>query len=259
MIPLRLISVSALIVGFALAEDPLPPAAGGAPPVPPAAEAADLTWIGLQVGKPDEATRAQLPDLPPGIGFIVQSLDPQGPAETAGLKPFDVVWKFDDQWLVNEGQLATLLRLRKPGDRVTLAIFRSGRAMEVPVTLGRIKAGQLLPTGPALEIPTPGEESKMLTRIINRDARSASLQAEDGRAVLRKPTPQGGYELEIRNPADEVIFSGILPPDGGTAAVPKAWRLRVGALRRGLDGALSGQLDPVRRPRPRIIPAPPSS
>lgn len=258
MIPVRIIFLSALIAGAALAGES-PPAAAGAVRPAPSTDPTDLAWIGLQVGKPDEATRAQLPDLPPGIGFVVQSLDPQGPAEAAGLKPFDVVWKFNDQWLVNEGQFATLLRLRKPGDRVSLAIFRSGRAMEVPVTLGRFEVGQPLPVGPVLGTSAPAEDPKMLTRIINRDARSASLQAGDGRAVLRKSTPQGGYELEIRNPADEVIFSGSLPPDGDTAAVPKAWQLRVGALRRGLDSALSGQLDPVRRPRPRIIPAPPSS
>jgi S1-C subfamily serine protease len=92
-----------------------PPIPGGLFPQAPRA------WLGFHVSKPDESITAHLPALPPGIGFVIRLLGVGGPAENAGLRNFDVLWKFEDQMLVNEGQLAALLRLRKPGDEVRQA------------------------------------------------------------------------------------------------------------------------------------------
>src|SRR5688572_24905829 len=70
-------------------------------------------WLGLQVGRLDEALRAHVPNLPPGFGFVVTSVDPGGPAERAGIQQHDIFWKFNDQWVTNEAQIFALLRLRK--------------------------------------------------------------------------------------------------------------------------------------------------
>src|SRR6476646_7894543 len=79
-------------------------------------------WLGFRVTKPDDTTRAHLPDLPAGIGFVILTVDAKGPAEACGLQPRDVIWKFGDQLLVNEAQLVTLLRLRKPGEVVSISL-----------------------------------------------------------------------------------------------------------------------------------------
>ena len=96
-------------------------------------------WLGLGVSKPDETTTTQLPALPPGIGFVVTTLDKEGPAKRAGIEEHDLLWKLNEQMLVNEGQLATLLRLAEPGDEVTVSVFRKGEPIDLKVTLGETK------------------------------------------------------------------------------------------------------------------------
>jgi S1-C subfamily serine protease len=65
------------------------------------AVSAPRAWLGLQVSKPDPSMTSQLPSLPQGIGFVIASVDEDGPAQTAGLKKFDLLWKLGDQMLVN--------------------------------------------------------------------------------------------------------------------------------------------------------------
>jgi hypothetical protein len=234
--------------------DPLP-----TPPEPvltPALKPIDgPPWLGFRVSKPDEATRSHLPDLPVGIGFVIQTIDVKGPAETCGLKALDVVWKFGDQLLVNEAQLATLLRLKKPGEVVPLSIFRSGLALQIPMVLGAFPLSRPLAIGPELDAATiPGENPRWYS--MNPENRTAALVNDAGKAVLKRINDGGGYELEIRAADGELIFNGNLPTNGDSEAVPSDWRRQVSALRRALDNVLEGKMEQVRAPRPRLVPGP---
>jgi hypothetical protein len=215
------------------------------PPQPPRA------WLGLQVDKPDATTIAHLPSLPPGIGFVIRSVDQAGPAKAAGLQELDLLWKIGDQMLVNEGQLAALLRLAKPGDEITLSGFRAGKPLEVQLKLGET---------PVMKRPFPGDllDSAILPgacggpqRVIHVGDRTASYTTDEGRAEIRKDGEL--YKVIIRGPKDESIYEGDLPADGSLEKVPEHWRRRVQALRRGLDHALEGRTITDRQPRPRVI------
>lgn len=212
-------------------------------------------WLGFRVSKPDEATRAHLPDLPAGIGFVILTVDAKGPAEACGLQPLDVVWKFGDQLLVNEAQLVTLLRLKKPGDVVSFSVFRSGRALEVPMTLGAFPLNRPLGIGPELDSAIiPGEGPRWHS--VNPENRTATLVTEGGKVVLKRNSDGSGYELEVRDGSDGLVFNGNLPANGDTAAVPEEWRKKVCVVRKGLDNVLDGKMENVRAPRPRVVPAP---
>jgi hypothetical protein len=213
---------------------------------------APRAWLGLQVAKPDATITAQMPSLPAGIGFVIKAIDAGGPAQAAGLQELDLLWKLGDQMLVNEGQLAALLRLAKPGAMMTLSGFRAGQALEV-----RLKLGE----APALPRPFPGnlvDESIMPggcagpMRVVNVADRLASYSTDEGRAVVRRDGEL--YQVEIHGPKDELIYEGDLPADGNLEKIPEPWRRRVHALRRGLDHALEGRMMPNRQPRPRVVP-----
>jgi hypothetical protein len=57
------------------------------------------------------------------------------PAQKAGVLKNDIVKKLDDQVLIDSKQLAVLVRLKKPGDQVSLTLLRKGKEQTMRVTL----------------------------------------------------------------------------------------------------------------------------
>lgn len=232
----------------------IPPLLGVEPPPGISAEAvaAPRAWLGLQVSKPDATLTAQLPSLPPGIGFVVRSIDADGPAATAGLQEFDILWKLGDQMLVNEAQLAALLRLHKPGDEIAFSGFRAGKPLEITLKLG---------TAPATARPFPGDlvDSVILPggcggpmRVVNRSDRTASYTTDEGSAEVRRENSI--YQITINDPDGNPLYRGELTSANDMQKVPREWRRRVSALCRGLDHVLDGHLAAPRQPRPRVVP-----
>lgn len=197
---------------------------------------------------------AQIPALPQGVGFVIKGIDTGGPAEGAQLRPLDVLWKMNDQMLVNEAQLSTLLRLQKPGDEVGLSIFRAGQPIEMRMKLGDLPIGREMIPGDLADLAIlPGEGSPM--RVVNVDDRTASYSTAEGNAILRKEGEV--YLVTIKGPDDKLIFEGDVTTREAVDTLPRNWQRRVFALKRGLDHAMEGRIVPVRPPRPRVVtPAP---
>lgn len=210
-------------------------------------------WLGLGVSKPDDLTTIHLPALPPGIGFNVSELAEGGPAEKAGVRKNDLLWKMGEQMLVNEGQFATLLRLASPGDEITLSVFREGKSLDLKVTLGEGKGDE----GAAIRrqlVDSVIRSDDAAFRIVDLEERKAVVTDERGTAeVIRLGE---GDAVRIVDTGDKVIFEGLVRGRTDISSVPDSWRRQVCAMRRGLDHALSVTAAPMRQPRPRIVPPP---
>jgi serine protease DegQ len=92
------------------------------------------SYLGVQ---PDQVTResaAQL-GLDQARGVVVLRVVPGGPADTARLRPGDVITGMDEAAVDTVEDLFGELRQRKPGSQVRLTIVRDGRRQEVTVTL----------------------------------------------------------------------------------------------------------------------------
>lgn len=211
-----------------------------------------VAWLGLSVSKPEETTTTQLPSLPPGIGFTVSEVHEAGPADKAGIRKLDLLWKMGEQMLVNEGQLATLLRLSAPGDEVTVSVFREGKSLDIKVTLGEAKDAKAM--GLALEDSVMrGEDGAVVIR--NLEQKRVLYSNEKGKAEVMRVSD--GDSVRILDPKGAVIFEGVLRGKPEFSEVPDEWRRQICAMRRGLDHALSVKAVPeVRQPRPRIVPPP---
>ena len=213
---------------------------------------APRAWLGLRVEKPDETVTAHVPSLPPGIGFLVKSIDEGGPAQSAGLKELDLLWKIGDQLLVNEAQLATLLRLSKPGDDVVLAGFRGGKPLEVKLKLGLAPTLKHAFTGEMVESAIlPGACGGPM-RVVNVAEKSASYSTDEGHAVVRREDDR--YHVKITGPDDAVLFDGTLAKDGSGEGLPDGWSRKIRVLCRTLDRTLDSDMMPQREPRPRVVP-----
>lgn len=231
-------------------------AAPAAAAEPAASCGSDEPWIGLSVAKLDEAMRAQVAQLPAGVGFVVTHIEPGGPAAEAGLRRYDILWKLGDQWLINEAQLGTLLRIRGSGSTVALTVVRGGETVEVPLQIGQMPAERLVrhrwnpeeipifPTGiPGMprQVIYPGNRVAEISR---KDGSVAKLRYDNERAHVRIAAADG-----------EVIFDGPVERSG-EMQVPESWRCAVHALIRTMRRSEERDWQP-RRPRPRVV-LPPS-
>jgi hypothetical protein len=220
-------------------------------PVVAAKQPVGEPWLGLSVSKPDDVTATQLPELPQGIGFVVNGVAEDGPAEKAGIRKYDLFWKMDDQMLVNEGQLATLLRLSAPGEEVTVSVFREGKSLDLKVILGEDKGGE----GEAARrmlVDSVIRPDDGAMRIMDLEGKKAMVTDLRGSAeVIRRD--EGDF-VRILDTEGKVVFEGFAGDHPELSTIPEGWRRQVCAMRRGLDHALSGTPSPLMRlPRPRVV------
>ena len=94
----------------------------------------DFAYLGVHTSRLDQAISHQL-GLPDGVHLRVERVVPGSPAEVAGVKLYDVLLKFEDQLLINPEQLKTLVRMRNPGERITLSVLRQSKPVSLSVEL----------------------------------------------------------------------------------------------------------------------------
>jgi S1-C subfamily serine protease len=76
----------------------------------------------------------------PTQGAIVTQVDPGSPADVAGLEEGDVVTSLDGKPVTSADQLASAIQADKPGQSITLGLYRGQAQMTVTATLGSAAA-----------------------------------------------------------------------------------------------------------------------
>ncbi|MEU3601038.1 trypsin-like peptidase domain-containing protein [Streptomyces sp. NPDC006798] len=89
--------------------------------------------IGATVGMSESTEGAKIADR--GTDGT-PAVPPSGPAAKAGLKPGDIITKFDDKPIDSGPTLISEIWNHKPGDKVTLTYERGGKESTVTLTLG---------------------------------------------------------------------------------------------------------------------------
>ena len=69
-------------------------------------------------------------------GALVANIEKGGPADKAGLKSGDVVRRVNGQQIIASGDLPATLALARPGDKVTLDVWREGKLVQISAKLG---------------------------------------------------------------------------------------------------------------------------
>ncbi|HET6882927.1 MAG TPA: PDZ domain-containing protein [Pirellulales bacterium] len=94
-----------------------------------------VAYLGVSVGPVPAAVRQHV-KLPAGVGLIVESVEPDGPAAKAELRTYDILEKLDRQLLVNQEQFSVLIKMHRPGEEVTLELIRANEPKTSSITLG---------------------------------------------------------------------------------------------------------------------------
>jgi S1-C subfamily serine protease len=74
--------------------------------------------------------------LPIEEGLVIVYVERGSPADRAGLRVEDYIVGFDGQKVDDSGDLRRLLRTHRPGETVSLEVFRGGRRQTISVRLG---------------------------------------------------------------------------------------------------------------------------
>ena len=167
-----------------------------------------IAYLGIHTADVPEALARQL-RLPAGVGRMIESVEPDTGAARAGLAPFDVLHKLDDQILVNSDQFTVLIRSHKPGDEVKLTLIREGQRQVHAVVLGK---HEIDPEPGDLLGELSGTREKWVTTRLSREYLNAAQLLLRENVVLSSDTavPAEDDATFIRRSYLDLV--GELPP-----------------------------------------------
>jgi len=92
-------------------------------------------WLGIFMRDVDDKVASYL-DLPFAEGVVITEIVPNSPAESAGLRKYDVIKKINGKKMISSGEVQKLIRESMPKDQITLLVHRDGHNVTVNARLG---------------------------------------------------------------------------------------------------------------------------
>src|ERR1043166_5899507 len=145
------ITVIALLPIVALAQTPPAPPQLPHPPHPPhppgmpghheKGPRIPVTYLGVETSQVPTVVSEQL-GLAKGLGLVVDYVEPNSPAASAGIQQNDILKMLNDQILIEPTQLRKLLQTFSEGTEVTLTILRKGKEQKVTAKLAKKEVPQ---------------------------------------------------------------------------------------------------------------------
>jgi len=133
-------------------EPPAPPHPPGPPGVPGHHEKGPkvpMTFLGVETSQVPDVVSEQL-GLAKGFGLVVEYVEPNSPAASAGVQQNDILKMLNDQILIEPSQLRKLLQTFPEGTEVTLTILRKSKEQKITAKLAKKEVPQrhsLIPGG----------------------------------------------------------------------------------------------------------------
>ena len=239
------------LVGFAVAapaifaQDPAPPQVekelrvisgpdNGAVPPPPGnphhgrhmmlmhgpREMESVTFLGIAT-EPANAVLSDQLGLAKGTGLVVTMVSPGSPA-TDVLKAHDVVVKLDDQVLIEQRQLAVLVRNHKEGDEVTVTYIRGGKENTAKVKLAKHDVPKMaaLGEGPGSDLMNmhymmmngggaPGMGREDMDRVLSLMPHGAPGEPDQGpvQIQIERNDGPGMHSVSVSTSNSNMVFS----------------------------------------------------
>jgi len=160
--------------------------------------------IGVQIQNVDRDSAKAL-GLPRSGGALVNSITAGGAAEKAGVRIGDVILSFGGIKIVGSSDLPPLVGLTPPGTRSELEIFRNGKTMVVPVTVGELPK-DVAATVAAAPKAAPANKLGILVDDLTAEQRK-QLGLKDEGVVITRITGSSAQRAALQ-PGDVVLMVG---------------------------------------------------
>src|SRR5438046_8664630 len=122
-------------------EPPAPPHPPGVPGHHEKGPKVPMTFLGVETSQVPDVVSEQL-GLAKGFGLVVEYVEPNSPAATAGVQQNDILKMLNDQILIEPSQLRKLLQTFPEGTDVTLTVLRKGQEQKLTVKLAKKEVSQ---------------------------------------------------------------------------------------------------------------------
>ncbi|HEY0008982.1 MAG TPA: PDZ domain-containing protein [Tepidisphaeraceae bacterium] len=184
-----------------------------------------ICYLGVATSPAAPSLREQL-GLARGVGLVVEMVDDNSPAKTAGLLRHDVIHTFDGQMVINVHQLTALVRMHKPGDRVKLNVIRRGQPLDVEVELIEREV-------PVLEnnalLPPEAFANQQAGRI------TGILTHNDGKNIFILVNRGDDRQIIVKDTSNKLVYIGPLNTSDDRVRVPEALRAKVDVVEKTGD------------------------
>lgn len=124
--------------------------------------------------------------LPKAGGALISSVEKGGPAEKAGVRPSDVILKFDGKFINSSADLPRIVAATKPGNKVSVQLWRKGSTQDISLVVGEIQEESVVAQrGGRSGAEGTSEVETRLGLVVNElsDQQKAELQVEGGLIV----------------------------------------------------------------------------
>src|SRR5438067_1098583 len=171
-----------------------------------------VTYLGVETSQVPDVVSEQL-GLAKGLGLVVEYVEPNSPAASAGIQQNDIIKMLNDQILIEPSQLRKLLQTFSEGTEVTLTILRQGKEQKVTIKLAKKEVPQrhsMIPGGNHAwhwdfdETSDLGEQMQELKEQLKEQlgdtrgiVRGAVIQAHEAARRAREDARRAAQEIHI--------------------------------------------------------------
>jgi len=157
-------------------------------------------WLGVQIqGVSDEIAEGL--GLDAAKGALVAAVTPTGPAESAGIKPGDVILSFNGQEVPEMRALPRIVAETPVGEEVSVTLWRDGESQQVTATLGELEKA---------------EEARIIQTSRTPDRVIEETEVSSLGLDVATLTPQLRDEYSIDDKLDGIVIREV-DPDGSAA------------------------------------------
>jgi serine protease Do len=166
--------------------------------------------IGVQIQNVDRENAKAL-GLPRIGGALVNKVTPGSSADKAGVQVGDVILSFAGRDIATSADLPPLVGSTKPGSKADLVLYRDGKNMTVPLTVGELPAEKAVQASLGNnEAQSPANALGLAVDDITADQRKQlGLDGDDG-VVVTKVTGAAAKRAALA-PGDVILMVGRKP------------------------------------------------
>jgi serine protease Do len=169
--------------------------------------------IGVRLrGTPLTTTEAKDFGLPSTAGALVQIVDPDGPAKTAGIRPGDVVVEYNGKPVKTNPELVSAVSATAPGTSTPIKVIRAGKPVSLTVKVEELPVDTEQPLARATERPRPEPAQPTDTGfgmtvepLTGGSARQAGVPAGKGGAIVSDVSPLSAAFRGGMAPGDVIL------------------------------------------------------